>query len=85
MSHLNIKSDDVHRAAKRLARLTGESLTQAVARAIDERLEREKSRRGRAGVADRLRKIGRRAAARPVLDDRTPDDIIGYDDRGLPT
>jgi hypothetical protein len=28
--------------------------------------------------------ISERSAARPVLDPREPDEIIGYDDAGLP-
>lgn len=30
-------------------------------------------------------RIMRRAATRPVLDPRCPDEILGYDDDGLPT
>lgn len=30
-------------------------------------------------------RIARRAATRPVLDERTPDEILGYDESGLPT
>lgn len=30
-------------------------------------------------------RIMRRAATRPVLDPRSPDEILGYDDDGLPT
>ena len=32
----------------------------------------------------RLLQISERSAARPILDPRTPDEILGYDDRGLP-
>ena len=32
----------------------------------------------------RLLEIAERSAARPILDARTPDEILGYDDRGLP-
>ena len=39
---------------------------------------------GRAGIAARLLAIGRRCGARPVLDDRIPEEIIGYDERGFP-
>ncbi len=31
----------------------------------------------------KVMKIGRRAASRPVLDDRTPDEILGYDEMGI--
>lgn len=39
--------------------------------------------RSRAGVAEKLLVVGRRTAARPTLDARTPDEIL-YDERGLP-
>jgi len=39
--------------------------------------------RGRS-LADELDEIAKRCAALPTLDKRTPDEIIGYDDRGLP-
>ena len=32
----------------------------------------------------RMLAIARRYASRPVIDDRSPDEIIGYDERGLP-
>lgn len=81
---LNIKNDETHELAKRLASLTGETMTQAVTVALRDRLAREKAKRNRSRVAERLMEIGRRNAARPVLDDRSPDEIIGYDERGLP-
>lgn len=31
-----------------------------------------------------LDEIARRSAARPIVDPRSPDEIIGYDDFGLP-
>lgn len=82
---LNIKNPEAHRLATQLAALTGESKTQAVVEALRQRLEREKQRRGRAGVAERLMAIGRRCAARPVRDPRSAEEILGYDEHGLPT
>jgi antitoxin VapB len=81
---LNIKNEETHRVAAQLAKLTGETMTKAVTIALQERLEREKRRRNRAGVADALMKIARRCASRPVLDDRSADEILGYDAHGLP-
>jgi antitoxin VapB len=40
---MNIKNEEIHRKARELARLTGESVTAAVGIAIDERLERERT------------------------------------------
>lgn len=85
---LNIKDEAIHAKAKELARLSGETITEAVGKAIDarlERLRREARTRTDEGLAERLMEIGRRCAALPVLDERTPDEILGYDDNGLPT
>ena len=80
-SQLNIKNPEARRLADELSALTGESVTEAVTVALRERLDR-KRRRSKEGVAEKLMEIGRRAAARPTLDDRHPDDIL-YDEFGL--
>ncbi len=80
---LNIKDPETDRLARELASVTGETLTTAVKRALSERLRVERRRCGRAS-ADELLAIAREIAELPVLDDRTPDEIIGYDERGLP-
>lgn len=36
------------------------------------------------GLADEIRGIGDRCATLPVLDARTPDEILDYDEQGLP-
>ena len=80
----SIKNDDADRLARQLAATTGESLTQAVLVALRERLQREEARR-HAGAGDRLRRLATQVAALPVLDPRPAEEILGYDDRGLPT
>ena len=80
----NIKNDEADGLARRLVDVTGESLTEAVLIALRERLQREEARR-HVGVADRLRRLAAEVAELPVLDDRPADEILGYDERGLPT
>jgi len=76
--------DAVDRAlASELAELTGESLTSAVTLALRERLERERRRRRSDRIAAQLMKIGSKYAALADTG-RTPDDILGYDEHGLP-
>jgi antitoxin VapB len=82
--HLNIKNDEAHKLATELAQLTGENLTSAVTSALRERLARERRRQNTDNIAARLMKIGNRYAALPDTG-RTPDDILGYDEHGLPT
>ncbi|HEX9936726.1 MAG TPA: type II toxin-antitoxin system VapB family antitoxin [Longimicrobium sp.] len=81
---LNIKHPEADRLARALARATGESLTEAVLTAIKERLQRETGR-GDANVVRRnIRIIQQRFAAKRGADTRTPDEIVGYDEHGLP-
>jgi antitoxin VapB len=81
---LNIKDPTVDRLARDLAAVTGESITTAVGQALTERLERVQG----GPTADRRRAAIRRAqaafAALPVYDERSADEIIGYDEHGLP-
>jgi antitoxin VapB len=83
-THLRIRNEEAHRLASELAELTGESLTSAVTLALRERLAREHRRQRPDRIAAQLMKIGSRYAALPDAR-RTPDDILGYDEHGLPT
>ena len=80
---MNIKSENTHRRAKELARIAGETIAEAVDRAVTERLERLRRRRNRKLVAERLLKIGDQCSRLPMRDSRTPDEML-YDERGLP-
>ena len=82
---LNIKDPKTERSVRELAAATGETVTMAVRKAAEERLER--IRRGGAGrsLAEEILEIGRRCAALPDLDTRPADEILGYDERGLPS
>lgn len=80
----SIKNDDADRLARELAATTGESLTEAVLVALRERLQREEARR-RVGAADRLRRLADEVATLPITDARSPEEILGYDERGVST
>jgi antitoxin VapB len=81
---LSLKDPETDRLARAVAALTGETLTTAVRKALAERLERERMRRGEvADLAKRLREIGEHCASLPDFDTRTPDEIIGYDENGM--
>ncbi len=72
--------------AEELARYTGESVTIAIKIALRERLQRVRIERNFSPpLSDVLLRVGRECAALPVLDSRTPDKILGYDEQGLPT
>ena len=77
---LSIKSERADRLARDLAELSGESITDAVVASIEARLDLERRRRRSLGLGD----IVERFARLPLLDERDYDDIIGYDEHGLP-
>ena len=81
---LNIRNRTTEELAATLARLTGETKTQAVTTALRDRLERIRRRRTGRGLADELDEIALHCASLPVLDERAAEDILGYDERGLP-
>jgi antitoxin VapB len=83
---LNIKDPEAHALARQLAAATGETITKAVTVAISERLRRVQlcDAARRRPLADRLNEIADHCAALPVLRDRSIDEILGYDDRGMP-
>jgi antitoxin VapB len=80
---LSIKSDEADRLARELAAETGETLTEAIEIALRQRLDREHARHA-ASMRTRLARLATDVAAMLVADDRTPEEIIGYDDAGLP-
>jgi antitoxin VapB len=81
---LNIKDPAAEKLVRELAAATGESVTTAVRRAAEERLQRVRRQRAGRSLAAEILEIGRRCAALPDLDVRTADEIIGYDEHGLP-
>jgi antitoxin VapB len=82
---LNIKNPETHRLATELARLTGETLTQAVTEALRERLERVSRQRQKATAAELLA-IGRRCAAHLHMPATSVEHAtLLYDEQGLPS
>ncbi|MCK3778216.1 type II toxin-antitoxin system VapB family antitoxin [Ensifer sesbaniae] len=82
---LSIKDHDTEQLARTLAERTGESITLATKRALEERLRRLGSDMRKAALLEDLEAIQRRWNDRPVLDGRTADEILGYDENGLPS
>jgi antitoxin VapB len=80
---LNIKDAKTDKLAREVADLAGESITEAIRRALEERRDKLKQRRRGRSLADELSEIGARCAALPDLDKRSADEILGYDKHGV--
>jgi antitoxin VapB len=82
---ISIKDPGTDQLAREVAKLTGESLTDAINTALRERLQRLRRRPASdPTLINDLMEIAKRCAALPVHDDRSPDEILGYDENGLP-
>ena len=81
---LNIRNREAEELAETLTALTGETKTEAVIRALRDRLFRVRRERVGRGLADELDLIARHCSQLPVRDGRTPEEILGYDGNGLP-
>lgn len=86
MPTLNIKDPEVYEIASELARRTGVSMTEVVRNSLRDTLAANNANQSvRSRKLARVMEIARRISSSPVLDPRTPDEILGYDEHGLPT
>jgi len=81
---LNIRNPQAEELASQVARLAGESKTEAVTVALRERLARLQRRQTARSLVDDLAEISLHCSRLPVRDARTPNEILGYDEHGLP-
>lgn len=81
---LSIKNPQTEEAARKLAQATGESLTEAVTVALEERLARLGQAPRRALEQQQVEELLQALWDLPDLDDRNAEEILGYDKHGLP-
>jgi antitoxin VapB len=82
---ISIKNPETEELARKLAQFTGESITDAVRTAVSERYERVRRERSGRSLADELNEIALSCARLPVISNMTDDEILGYDEFGIPT
>lgn len=82
---LNIRNAEAEQLAAAVARLTGETKTRAVTVALRDRLNRLRRDRSGRSLAQELEEIADHCSSLPVLDSRAADEILGYDEIGLPS
>ncbi len=78
----SIKNDEADALLRELCDRTGESLTQAVMVSLSERLDRE--RLLTVSKRDRIESAVAALRALPVVNDVSPDDVLQWDEIGLP-
>ena len=82
---LNIRNDRAEELAITVSRLTGETKTQAVTQALQERLDRLRAQNSKRSMVEIALEIARECDKLPELDNRSAEEILGYDEDGLPS
>jgi hypothetical protein len=80
---LSLKNGELERLARRRAKRRGESLTEAILSALVESEQKVAEGSDRVTVEEIL-KLAEDIRKLPVLRLRSEDDILGYDERGIP-
>jgi antitoxin VapB len=80
---LSIKNARAERLAKELARESGTTVTSSVIDALEQALLRVRGRKTAPSVREAILEVSERCAALPDIDKRTPEEILGYDQRGV--
>jgi antitoxin VapB len=82
---LHIQDPETDRLARQLSAATGETITQTVKTSLRDRLSSvaPAPRRSKKDIIAAVERITAKLAKLPVLDTRTPDEIIGYNEHGF--
>jgi len=75
---LSIRNKKTEALARLVAETTGESLTEAIQRALEDRLARLKGSRMEQGLTEQILGIARRCGSLLDLDSRPAEEILGY-------
>ena len=81
---LSIRNPKTEKLAREIAAESGETITQAITLALEERLQRLRGRSTTTDLAEEILKISKRCSAIPDRDKRPADEILGYDATGVP-
>lgn len=81
---LSIKNAETEKLAREISKETGESLTDAITNSLRDRLQRLRGRRHAKNLIQEVDDILHRVDTLPNLDDRSEDEILGYDSQGVP-
>ena len=82
---INIKDSETDLLAREVAKRTGETITNAIRTALRERLQRLVGRYTAPTKREKLYEILTRVDALPRLDTRSEDEILGYEESGIPS
>lgn len=81
---LSIHNPKAEKLARELAAKSGETITQAIIKALEDRLIRIQGKKGPMDLAEEIMKIAERCSRIPDKDPRNAEQILNYDQKGVP-
>ena len=81
---ISIKNAETEELARQLAKETGETITEVIKKSLQDRLQRVRGRRHAKGLPEQVADILQRMDGLATLDERSEDEIVGYDQHGAP-
>jgi antitoxin VapB len=81
---LSIHNPKAEKLARELAARSGETITQAIIKALEDRLVRMQGKKEPMDLAEEIMKISKRCSRIPDKDPRNADQILNYDQKGVP-
>ena len=78
----SIRNPQAEQLAREVAAISGENLTQAIIHALEERLERLRGRRTAINIVREIMTISQRCSSLPDMDQRSPEEILSYNQSG---
>ena len=79
---VSIKSAEAERKLRRVSQLLGKSMTATVIELADSRLKEIDAKKDRERRLKKVDEIVRRFNSRPPLENKTAEEILGYNDQG---
>ena len=80
---LSIRNPYAEQLARQVSSITKENITQTIIKALENRLENLNGKKSFLDVEQQILSISQRCSALPDLDNRTDDEIMGYDKSGV--
>lgn len=79
---LSIRNPDAEKLAREVSKISGENLTKTIIHALEEKLERLRGSRKAVNITEEIMSISKRCSSLPDIDNRSADEILGYDKNG---
>lgn len=80
---LSIRNPRAEKLAREIVAMSGGNITQVIIKALEDQLERLRGRRTYTDTVKEIMTISSRCSSIPDIDERSPDEILGYNKIGV--